>query len=190
MVSIPDTQKANPANSVFGWPRRRFRRPLRPHPPPTFLSRGRNFWSPLLPMAMTAFRRSPARFARRTGEPRNVRRKFSSLISANQSSAGFTKSRPGLKLRRLRGRRFPVPGANILANVAAENMPPHPGAKFLILRKCPTLFDREVCDATVRVELIRRDECVGGTGVDAARAACHSDPGPARRSLRIRFEIE
>ena len=34
--------------------------------------------------------------------------------------------RPGLKLRRLRGRRFPVPGANILANVTAENVPPIP----------------------------------------------------------------
>src|SRR5271154_2529020 len=61
----------------------------------SFSSSGRNFLSPLLPIAITEFRRMPERFARRTGEPRNALRNSSSLISATQSSAGFTNSARG-----------------------------------------------------------------------------------------------
>src|SRR6185369_2452303 len=42
---------------------------------------GTNRWSPLLPMAIAAFRRSPLSFVRLTGEPRKTLRNSSPFIS-------------------------------------------------------------------------------------------------------------
>src|ERR1700693_36271 len=90
-----------------------------------------------------------------------------------------------LQLNRLSRRRFAVPGADILADVAPENMPPHPGAKLVILRNRAPLLDREIRDALVGMELIRRDQRVSRAGIDATRATA-----AAIRRRQIRREIE
>src|SRR5437868_10602399 len=56
----------------------------------SFSSIGMNFRSPLFPIAIKAFRRSPCSLARFTGDPRKVSRNSCVFISASQSSAGLT----------------------------------------------------------------------------------------------------
>ena len=136
----------------------------------SFSSSGRNFRSPLFPMAITAFRRKPD--ALRPPHRRAAKRpaEFFRAHLRQPVERRIHQLRPRLKLSGVRRRRFPVPRTNILADVAAEDVPPHPAAQFVIRRKRAALFDREIRDALVGIELIRCDQCVSRAGVDAARA--------------------
>src|SRR4029077_5695858 len=58
-----------------------------------------------------------------------------------------------LKFRGGAYRSFAVPRADVLADVAAEDVPAHAFAQFI--RNRSTLFDAEIRDALVRVELVR-----------------------------------
>ena len=62
-----------------------------------------------------------------------------------------------------------VPGADVLADIAAEDLPADGLAK--LLGDGALLLDGEVGDAARGVHLVRGHERVGGAGVDAARAA-------------------
>ena len=65
-------------------------------------------------------------------------------------------------------RRPPVPGADILADVASENLPAQMRAQ--LLRNGAALFDREIGNAEARVHLVGGDQRSGRTRIEAARA--------------------
>ena len=77
---------------------------------------------------------------------------------------------------------FWIPRADILADVAAEDLAAYGGAEFL--RDGTALFDGEVGDAAARVHLARRDECVRGAGLDAAAAGAAAVCGGKRQHCR------
>jgi hypothetical protein len=64
--------------------------------------------------------------------------------------------------------RSSIPGADVLADVAAEDLAADGGAE--IFRDASLLLDGEVGDAARGVHLVRGDEGVGRAGIDAARA--------------------
>src|SRR5207302_9992644 len=92
---------------------------------------------------------------------------------------------PRLKVSGLRNRHLPVPGADILADVASEDMASDAVAQLLIFRKRAALLNREIRDALIRIELVRRNERVRGTSLDASRATA-----AAIRRRQTRFVIE
>ena len=63
---------------------------------------------------------------------------------------------------------FSIPRADVLADVAAEDLAADGGAE--ICGNASLLFDGEVRDAAGGIHLMRGDERVGGAGVDAAGA--------------------
>src|SRR4051812_11185952 len=92
-------------------------------------------------------------------------------------------SRGESRLARFRG--FPVPGANVLADIATEN----PSVQVFgdgLGNRAPML-DRPVAQATVRVELIRHGEGLCRAGVETTRAgpAVSVFPGRVVRQLTI-----
>src|SRR5579859_7051895 len=78
---------------------------------------------------------------------------------------------------------LPVPGANILADIAAKDMAAD--ARAQIFGDRAALFDGQVRDATIGIKLIRSDDGLGGTGLNAAGASA-----AAVRSRQIGREIE
>src|ERR1019366_9004178 len=88
--------------------------------------------------------------------------------------------------------RFAVPGADVLADVAADNGVAHLCAKFF--RDRAAQLDSEIGDAAARVENIRRGECLRGAGVEAARAGAAQIGGGrlgwVERGRESGFEIE
>ncbi len=77
--------------------------------------------------------------------------------------------------------RFPVPGADVLADVAAEDLAAHGFAQFC--GDGALLFDGEVGDAARGIHLVWRDEGVGGAGVDAAGAGAAAVGGDLQGSV-------
>src|SRR5277367_6179629 len=69
---------------------------------------------------------------------------------------------------RIASGRFSIPGADVLADVAAEDLAADGGTE--IFRDASLLLDCEVGDAAGGIHLVRGDEGVGGAGVDAAGA--------------------
>ncbi len=65
----------------------------------------------------------------------------------------------------------PIPGANVLANIATEDVTAHRFAQSF--RNAATKFDGQVGDAEARIHHVRIHERTGGAGIDAfgARAA-------------------
>src|ERR1700722_7756316 len=90
---------------------------------------------------------------------------------------------PGSEFRGGGCRSFPVPGADILADVAAEQVAPHTGSH--LFGNFAALLDREIGNAQVGIELVGRDQRVGGAGLDAARAGATA---VGRRQVRYEFE--
>src|SRR5580658_6261476 len=74
-----------------------------------------------------------------------------------------------LKCSDARHRRLAVPGAHILADVAADNSIAHWSAKLVGNRSAE--FDGEIGDAAARVEHIRRGERLRGAGIETARTS-------------------
>ena len=66
-------------------------------------------------------------------------------------------------------RRAAIPGAHVLADVAAEDLAAHLRAQRL--GNGAPLLDGQVGDAAARVHLVGRDQSARGAGIDAARAA-------------------
>src|SRR6185437_5349203 len=72
--------------------------------------------------------------------------------------------------------RAPVPGTDVLADVAAKNLPPN--LRPQVLRDWPALLNGQVRNAACRIHLPGAGQRPRGTGVDAARtrsAAVRSD---------------
>ena len=74
-----------------------------------------------------------------------------------------------------------IPGADILADVAAEDLAADGRAEFF--GDGAALLDGEVGDAAGGVHLARGDEGVGGAGVDAAACRCRSGRRPGWAAL-------
>ena len=94
---------------------------------------------------------------------------------------------PGLEIGRRGHRRAPIPRANVLADVAPEDVPPD---RFAQLRRNRSAeFDGQIRDATPRVENVRLDDRAGRARVDtqAAVAAQVRDRrvGGANRSRQV-----
>jgi len=89
----------------------------------------------------------------------------------------------GLKLGRIRYRRFAIPWADVLADIAAEDMPSHSVAHLFGNRAA--LFDREIGDTLVGVELVRCNQRVGWAGIDAS---CASTAAIGRGNIGLEFE--
>ena len=117
---------------------------------------------------MAIFRRNPANPARRTGEPLKTRSKSFSSSEASHSNAGFTSSSRGSSSGSCRDRRFTIPRANILADIAAKDLPPHARHQFRCNRTL--VFDSQIRNALRRIHLVRRDQRASGTRIEAPRA--------------------
>ena len=111
--------------------------------------------------------------------------------SRNSSGDNFASSASEIgsarEIRIFGDRSARVPRADVLADVAAEDVIAHAGAQFL--RNRPAQLDGQIRDAAARVQLSSRLPCghdrVRRTSLDAARAA----PAAIRRR-RARLEIE
>ncbi len=62
-----------------------------------------------------------------------------------------------------------IPGAHILADVAAKDLTTHVGTERLSDRAA--LFYGQVSDTEARIHLVGRNQGAGGAGIDASRAA-------------------
>ena len=89
----------------------------------------------------------------------------------------------GFKLGRIRYRRFAIPRADVLADIATEDVPSHSAANLLGNRA--TLFDREIRDAPVGIELVGCNQCVGWAGIDAS---CTGTAAIGRGQIGLEFE--
>ena len=74
-------------------------------------------------------------------------------------------------------RRLPVPRANILADIAAKNLPPY--LRPQLNRNLTPLFNGQIGDAKARIHLIRSGQRSRRTCLDAAPAAS----APVRRNF-------
>src|SRR5580692_8850707 len=63
-------------------------------------------------------------------------------------------------------RRSAIPGAHILADVAAKDLTTHLRTQWF--SNCPPLFNRKVRDTEARIHLVGRDQGAGGAGVEAS----------------------
>src|ERR1700678_3086335 len=72
------------------------------------------------------------------------------------------------QLRILAYRRAAIPGAHILADVAAKDLTAHLCTQWL--SNWPPLFNRKVGDTEARIHLVGRDQGAGGAGIEASRA--------------------
>ena len=88
-----------------------------------------------------------------------------------------------LEFRRARTWSLAVPGADILTDIASENVAADSVAN--LFGNCAPLFNREVRNAEISVELIRSQQCVRRAGVDAARAG-----STAIRGGQIRLKLQ
>ena len=77
-------------------------------------------------------------------------------------------ARAGSEFGRSRGGSLAVPRANILADVAAEDVTAH--ARAEVLGNRPALLDREIRNALVGIELVGREDRIRRTSLDATRA--------------------
>ena len=82
---------------------------------------------------------------------------------------GIHESFTRLKLGSLRGRSSAVPRADILADVATKQVPAHTVTQFL--GNGPSLFDSEIRDALVRIEVVGAKESVGRARIETAGAS-------------------
>ena len=89
----------------------------------------------------------------------------------------------GLKLRSNSHGSFPVPWADVLTDVATEDMPSHALAQTLW--NCTPFLDRQIGNAAVGIELVWCDECLSWTCINAA-CTCAT----AIRRWQIRDELE
>src|SRR5580698_6546112 len=78
---------------------------------------------------------------------------------------------------------FTVPRANVLTNIAAEHVSSHAFAQFL--GNIAALLDGQIRDATVGIQLVGRDERIGGAGINTARAGA-----AAVWSGKVRWKLE
>ncbi len=90
------------------------------------------------------------------------------MISASHAKRGIDESFTRLKFGLIGRGSFAVPGADVLADVAAKDLVSHALAQFF--GNGAALFDGEIRDAFVGVELVGRDNRVGRAGFDAASA--------------------
>ena len=140
-------------------------------------SLGRNPVSPEFPIAIATLRRSPESFARFTGEPKKAPRKARFIQPRQPFEGRIHQLSARLKLRIVADRRLPVPWANILADIAAKDLPPY--LRPQISRNLAPLFNRQIGDAKPRIHLVRSGERPRRTSVDAAPAAS----APVRRNF-------
>src|SRR4029077_9513955 len=91
-----------------------------------------------------------------------------------------------LKSRYLRYRRLAVPGAHVLANVAANYRASD--ARAQRFWNGISQFDGEVGDATARVEQVRLGESLRGTGIQAQPAIPAEIGG--RKFARLQCRVE
>ena len=115
--------------------------------------------------------------------PRNFSRNSSSRHLSQPFQRGIDQPFPRLKFRRGGSRSFAVPGTDILADVAAKNLVTH--ARPQVLGDRAPLLDGQIRNAAIRIQLVGRDQRVGGTGIDAAGAAAAA---VRRRQVRRKFE--
>ncbi len=118
-------------------------------------------------MAISTLRKKRARPTRLIGEPAKRARKAASSSAASSASGGIAPVR-GDELRLAADAREFVPGADRQAIVAAidavaDAFPQFPGNR-------PLMLDRQIGDATARVQLIRRRKGAGRAGVEAGAA--------------------
>src|SRR5271157_4307478 len=102
---------------------------------------------------------------------RRAAKHFAELIDAEPRQPfelGVDQLRPRLEFRCSADRSFTVPRTNILADVAAEDLPSNSGAQFF--RDRAALLDGEIRNALGGVELIRRRKRVRRTSIETARA--------------------
>ena len=98
---------------------------------------------------------------------------------------GIDQAVAGLEFGRGGDRGFAIPGADVLADVAAEDVASHAVAQ--VLGDGAALFDGEIGNAAVGIELVGREKRVRGTGVEAASAgAAAVGRRQVRRGARAR----
>src|ERR1700739_1129245 len=96
---------------------------------------------PFCSLDWTASKQFAKLLLRQTRDPQQVRQEQSLLTGCAIECC----ERARLKLRQPSSRRFPVPGANILADIAAKNVPTHGRAK--LLRNRSAELNRQIRDA-------------------------------------------
>src|SRR5258706_1187622 len=108
--------------------------------------------------------------------------------------AGQLLQRRGVESRtRLEGRAtlteaLAVPGTDVLADVAAEDVAAEPLAP--VFRDSALDLDGQVADAARGVEDVRRGECLGGARLEAGRAAAaHVGPWPVGGQLQVGHDL-
>src|SRR5450432_704532 len=92
--------------------------------------------------------------------------------SSQPLQRGIDQSFARLKFRSVARGSFAVPRAYILADVAPKDLVSH--ARAHVLGDRAALFDGQIGNAAVRVQLIGRHQRISGTGFDAARATAAS----------------
>src|SRR6185369_17099853 len=94
--------------------------------------------------------------------------KFVGLHFGKPIQRGVYQAFAWLKFLSRRGRRFSIPRADVLADVATEHVRTH--ALPQVLWKTAAFFDRQIGDAFGGIQLVRRNEGVRGASIDAACA--------------------
>src|SRR5262245_25347020 len=115
-----------------------------------------------------------AHVARESGAPRATDRAAreqhpkAGLVEREEALEGPALQRSGVKSRLVGGRGEAIPWADLLAHVAAKDPVADRGAQ--LARDRSAVLDGEVGDAAPRVHLVGRDDRLGGTGLETARA--------------------
>src|SRR5581483_3512253 len=104
------------------------------------------------------------------------------LQASHPFQRGVAQFRARLERGVRRDWRLVIPRADILADVAPENVATHPCPE--VIRHGAALLDRQVGNAAAAVQLIRTNERVRRTGIEAARTTA-----AAVRRRQIRFEL-
>ncbi len=111
----------------------------------SFFSAVTNFLLPLLPIAITAFRRRPESFGAPDGRSAKHFPELFLLHFGQPVERRIDQTFPRLELRRGSHWRLAIPRANVLTDVASENVPSHARAK-LVWNLAP-LLDGQIRDA-------------------------------------------
>src|SRR5271157_4382474 len=117
---------------------------------------------------------------------RRAAKDFAELIDAKPRQPfelGVDQLRPRLEFRHPADRSFTVPRANILADVASEDLSSDASAQFF--RDRAALLDGEIRNALGGVELIRRGKRIRRTNIETARAGAAA---VRRRQIGCQFQ--
>ena len=136
------------------------------------------------PCATATLRSSPRRLARFSGLARKRRRKASASSAASSARSGASAPSRGSKAGAAALAALAVPRADVLADVAAEDVAAHAGA--LLLRDRALQLDRQVADAARRVEDVGRAAARRSDRRRGRRCSCRTCRAAARRAGRSR----